>query len=322
MKPTLNKYHFGILFLFSFSLIVILTDIRYLFYCDNFNFDNGDDESPSIPVIYIHYNTKAFLPQYLKDAIDISVSYKNDVTLITHPFNLISPIGFKTFNLWELTNYVDLFRFKHLYYSLFTTPTDYSSDRMWEYNNMERFFILKKFMQIQNYSRIFYVDSDSVLLTRVRESIFPKNCNSFLSYEDDKNSFNLLYWVVWAGMGMIDYHTISEFTVFSSNVLKNVSYWPLLVLKDRESPFVCDMTFWYLFAGIYDQKLQGQWNWPVWTNSSLPTTTRQGKICNIQRLGFDHGHKHKTCLPMYSYHFQGREKSAISYFKSYLMKKR
>lgn len=307
--------------LIVFTFIVLFTDLRFFSYCNNFDFTNSfhDDLSPSVEVVYIHYK-KTNLPQYLVDAIDISKSYGNQVTLITQPVNNPQHPTFSTVNIWHYYDNPNIFRFKILYQKLFVEIQSYA-EADYEFNNMERFFILIEYMKSKNISKVFYVDSDVVVLTRIRQSLFQPSCNSYLSYESNLNVFSRLHWVVWAGMGMIDYHTLNEFVKFSYALLENRKSWPLLAMKDSKAPFVCDMTIWYLFAGEYDNALRVQWQWPDSVNSSIPKIDNRGRICNINDLGFDHRRGHQSCKPMYSYHFQGTEKNAISHFKSKLIKK-
>lgn len=317
MKP----YIYTIVCMIVFSFIIMFTDMKFLMYCKNFDFTNSfhDDLSPSIPVVYVHYKTSA-LPRYLLDAIDISVSYGNEVTLITQPVNTKDYNTFSTVNIWHYYENPITFRYRILYQKLFVQIQSFV-DAEYEYNNMERFFILRDYMKSKNISKIFYVDSDVVLLTRIRQSLFLPSCNTYLSYETELNSFSRLHWVVWAGVGMLEYKTLVEFLEFSYLLLANEKYWPLLALKDNKAPFVCDMTMWYLFAGEYDNALRVEWQWPVSINESIPSISNKGKICNINELGFDHRRGYQSCKPTYSYHFQGNEKNGISHLKSKLIKK-
>ena len=320
LKMKANKISLLILVIFSFFFLYY--DTRFLFYCSTFHFVDDNDDSRSIPVVYIHYNEDSLLPTYLKDAMEITLSYDNEVHLISQPLDTKVPTGCVFHNMWLYVHDPIIAKFKHAYYSLHISPIGYlESNRNWEFHNIERFFILKNFIEKEKYDNVFYVDSDSVLLTRVRFSLFQPKQSAWLSLEYEKNAFEKYYWVVWAGVSLLNLEILQDFTQFSYNLYSNRSYWNLLILKDKMAPWICDMTIWYLFSGVYDSSLRTEWKWPEKTALVLPGVNSSGFLGNIQDLGFDHRHGHKKCLPLLSYHFQGMEKSAISYLKPSLKKK-
>ncbi len=181
-----------------------------------------------------------------------------------------------------------------------------------EQHNTERFFVLRRYMQMHHLDTIMYVDSDVVILDASARTL-PVGCDAVLSIpaDHDRMKWKTNDWVVWAGTSVLSRAVLDEFLEFVHAMYdQSKPYLQTLRHKRDTAPYVCDMTLWYLYAGSASKDLAERWEWPAHPN--LPATPPR-RLCDGRENGFDHAHGHmrNNAHGLKTIHYQGYEKDKI-----------
>jgi len=185
----------------------------------------------------------------------------------------------------------------------------------WERQNLERFFVLKTFLEKKSVKMpwVVHIDSDVVLQrTMVMGEVLPPGCDVVVSYADpiSRMQYDTIDWVVWAGTSVLSLDILQSFVAFALKIY-DPQYRPTLEKKHQDKPFLCDMSHWYLFTGASNSSLASSWNWPKDIN--VPAVEREYSLCDGREVGFDHagGFKEGGAQQLKSIHFQGFDKDKI-----------
>jgi hypothetical protein len=139
-----------------------------------------------------------------------------------------------------------------------------------------------------------------------------RGCNAVLSIQGDHDrmKWKTNDWVVWEGTSVLSRLVLDEFLEFVHAMYEEEPYLQTLRHKRDTTPYVCDMTLWYLYAGSASKDLAERWEWLEHPN--LPATP-QRRLCNGRENGFDHAHGHMrdNGHGLKTIHYGGYEKDKI-----------
>jgi len=193
----------------------------------------------TIPTVIVHRSDQP----YLKHCLDIN-SRKNEVILIgdssiSKYSKLNSKVHFVNINKYETNKSIIMYKKFFKNYS--------TNDFEFEWRCFERIFIIQKFMEELNLTKVFHIDSDSVLLVDVNKLKFEKECG-YLTPKIQKNfrmdssiHFSLLnpdFCMQFQKLYEEVYITESKFNL----IKEKINFFKLHNLKGG----ICDMTFYYL----------------------------------------------------------------------------
>lgn len=196
----------------------------------------------------------------------------------------------------------------------------------WERQNQERFFLLRRFMVLHHMSKVFYMDSDVVLVNAsfLFQSNTQDECDAVLSLRTDLQQTTTIMqwatndWVAWAGSAILSRHVLDEYLLFVQTMYTS-PYLLTLEHKRHVAPYVCDMTLWYLYAGAASEALRHAWGWPSPSSTGmqlLVPSTHPRRICDgntMYHIDHKHGHlrpPHERSM-LATIHYQGSERESI-----------
>jgi len=84
----------------------------------------------------------------------------------------------------------------------------YGIGEPFERENLERFFLIKKYMEMNKalFSRVLYIDSDVVVRKRIlRDEVLPPGCDVMVSFPTPTSrlQWDTTDWVVWSGSSVL-----------------------------------------------------------------------------------------------------------------------
>jgi hypothetical protein len=287
------------------------------------NHSNQSDKT-LIPVVYSFFvngdesdtitDTSRLIPSYSWKAMMVTANHGNHVVLITHP-SVVLPKGNHAIELYDMSLLESdhLFKFRQSY-------MPWGLEEPWEQQNIERYFILAAFMEIEKVPLVFFADSDVVVVVPIISLVSDGHdkCDGLLSLrvDDKKMKWDRGDWDAWAGTSLLKKSVMDSFVQFAISMYQP-EYISFLEFKRDNWPFVCDMTLWYLFVGASDNRLSRVWEWP---DPRLPNTSMYS-FCDITEIGFAHDGGYFKYDDIYgvlvklmknSVHFQGYKKRDIS----------
>lgn len=293
------------MWIIRFSLVIIILSTSFLILATSKKFiaiqDRKIQKTQVNPVLQLFWpEGTGILPDYVSKSISTSVV---PITLLT--WGEISDKKVESVNIQNISlDDVARLRFVSKY-------QPWGLSEPWEQHNTERFFILRHYMKLQKIDTIMYVDSDVVILDPSAREL-PLGCDAVLSMQEDKKDlmkWETTDWVVWAGTSVLSRQVLDDFLLFVE-AMYDEPYLQTLRKKRDTSPYVCDMTLWYLYAGSASKELSKRWDWPE--NPNLPATP-QRVLCDGVLNGFDHQHGHLRSdgKKLKTIHYQGGEKNMI-----------
>jgi len=201
--------------------------------------------------------------------------------------------------------------FKHLAGGKFKN-WDNNGTSLYELRCIQRWFILRDFMQQKALSKVFYSDSDNVVYANVTHAceIQRPNCSSIINIEDQRQNYS------WVGAGeasLWNIDALNDFCTFTTNIYTH--HLDTLQLKAESGSMVVDMSIlwlWWVAHHDIDNALTSKWRigapffsrFPnAFENAfkfaklslSLPQVNKGSlQLCNgmdvVDRTVFDHRH--------------------------------
>ncbi len=267
----------------------------------------------TLTVVYMFFaNQGPKLPDYVWAAMRVTAQHSNDVVFITsETVQVPAEVQAAGVRIWPMEGLETPARLR-----LREAFAKWDKGNRRELQNLERFFVLLRYMELEGLERVFFADSDVALLTRVDPSIVPPGCDTMLSMKNNSDTmlWATWYWAAWAGTAVLGRQVLADFTVFAQ-ALFEPKHIGVLRHKLRLRPNVCDMTFWYLFVGRADPSCARTWNFKA-EAFPLPPARQEWRFCDSIAAGFGHvgGYEKSSngtltvLANQKSVHFQGSRK--------------
>lgn len=272
-----------------------------------------------VPVVYVYNSNTIPTNHYSWAVIRLTLVHNPYVVLLTQPTVVIPTDLLLNVELVDITQLEsdDLDTFRALYNQ---TPV-WSLSEPWERFNLERSFFIRNWMRLTNASLVAYADSDVAFLTNMGQ-LANTNADAVLFLHPGSNHWNSFLWAVWMGSSVLHVDVLEDFCRFVVTAYQQELVLQLLSQKFQESPFVCDMTLWYLYVLSADTEF-ARFN-GVPTNVTLPITKPRSFMDGESKWQLDNMHGHckrgfsfhkNTCTakigtqPLNSLHFQGDRKN-------------
>jgi hypothetical protein len=283
-----------------------------------------------IPIVFLHKGDSWYLPYVLRQAL--SINQNSQVVLISDQKTNADIEGVKIFLINDLQNpMIDDFckNYKHLS----TNPKEY------EVFCWLRWFYLLKYMEINNISHVFHLDSDVLIFSSTEHilSLYPelsRGCG-FLIPQQQHFSYD------WVASGHISYWTKDALQKFCNFIIDSFYKQELLNiyyqkwnwhLENKVNGGICDMTTLYLFNNQYisyvvnllAENRDGTFDLGFGTSSNFLENEYE-----MQKIGSYNSHKRiefsqnkpvifKNQIPvkLHNIHFQGAAKRFIANYYS------
>jgi hypothetical protein len=190
-----------------------------------------------IPVVFIHYGV---IPDYLKTAIKQAVSRGNKVFLITDDASTLTEAQ------KVLIDYIneEAEAFSGVYRHLSKNPEEF------ELRCFQRWGLLKRFMERESLSKVFYCDSDVMLYVNVSAELMDTELSYSVPVEQPP-----FRWSASAHVSVFSYENLCELWKFMmvvytehSEAFKQLKEKYKHHLSSGAPGGVCDMTLLYLFS--------------------------------------------------------------------------
>ena len=243
------------------------------------------------------------LPEYLKNAIAITLMYQNNVTLISNsapnaqlliPPHAVGSLSIAKINCSNCEPFRTRFNNLHNQYpKLFS---GYPADV--ELLNELRYQVLLNYMQSSRVDTIVMLDSDVSLFAPValifNEDLY-RNCDVVLTWNQVSSRVMpvdpIALDAYWAGTARIDRPTLVSYIQMVNKLYTDPAMQQILLRKQKALPTINDMTSWCLFT-----LLQGGGTRPphqlmhALMQSSLGSYARRHRVCNTQQNSWSGHH--------------------------------
>eukprot|EP00961_Rhodomonas_salina_P278959 3768587-Rhodomonas_salina.1 len=231
------------------------------------------------PVVFIYFSTGE-MPDYAWGTLRSAACRGNSVVLISNvsetPTDLASEIRFVS--LLSLDSSMQN-KFNEVY-------RPWGHVEPWERQNTERYFVLYSWMTREGVDAAFFLDSDVMLFSNISHMTIKQGCDAYVSIPD-QHEFSSFDWTAWAGSGYLRRSVLSSYLSFVLDIYSQEPALEFLRKKSKESPFVCDMTTWYLFIVRSDEHQRQRFKASATALNGLPQTPNY-TFCDSFQEGFDH----------------------------------
>ena len=286
------------------------------------------NEISNIPAVVIHRGSKS----YLKYSLEIS-SKKNDVVLIgdseSYKYSqLNNKIHFVDIKKYE--NDESIVAYKKYFKNYSTNNTEF------EWRCFERVFIIQKFMEEYNFSKVFHIDSDAVLLIDINELNYEKQCGYLTpTIQENYRMDSSIHFSLLDTNFCMKFQKLYEEIFISENkfnlIKQKIDFHKFHNLKGG----ICDMTLYYLlkFENYLDPqnfmkevKDLNQEEYIFLNNLNLGegfyginNFVMKGKYIKISNKSVEDKIQNKK-IKLAGIHFQGVAKKKLNWFLKYKLK--
>eukprot|EP01038_Epipyxis_sp_PR26KG_P006355 gene6355-8754_t len=277
-----------------------------------------------IPVVYVFYGNH--IPMYLKINIEVA-SRKNPVIIITDISS--NPAGSRTESshsalrkvLFEDINKYSVLARDYEPYYRHLCPNHNHQRKMYEMQCIQRWFVLKEFMEGNNIPVAFFGDGDVAVFVNVTDAYeLRSKCDSIINIEHQAHDYH------WVGAGETSFWTIpaiTDFTIFTMSMYKDHLKTLEMKFKNHRSAVVDMSILWLWWVGHHRNDVDWDTGRPFKPNGhvidsqecfrdraiydrafqfakslEIAPVNNSLRVCNgmdvVNRSAFDHMHGWKT----------------------------